>query len=595
MIFDNLAPSSPRRRAGLVAPLALALGAAALTADGARAQPGPLPTGGPPTGEDAPKPEGIAEAAPKAAGLLTTTTALPPPRDRRKKFEVITIDGYLRTRGDWMKNLHLGFNDDPTLGGAPFPRPLGCAGPAGSPCDDTLKSSNLRLRLEPSIQLSETITVHTQLDLFDNVVLGSGGGAGSTSDIVLRRAWAEVSTGLGYLKFGRMPDHFGLGITANSGRRVDTDYAAWETLWQPSALANIGGTNPVGYDLDSDHGDTVDRLSFTAMIPGTPFRAIAAVDWPAVSVTSADEGLASGQPWDVDDNDDEKGWMLGVARVDAPADFADRVARGKLTMNYAARVVRRTQDRDYSDPVTPGATAEAYVPRGYKEYQPSAWFKLGWRKVLVEAEVGLRVGSIEHATDLGFDSGVDILAWGGVARVSARALDDKLGYGLELGAASGDEADGDPQGATHIRDQALLTSDRTFNRFIFDPDYKIDLILFRELIGAVSNAVYVRPWLSYELTRSIKFHAQNVTAGALRPVATPGNAKMWGVELDLDLAYSSNGFHAGLAYGLFIPLSAMNHPEDSILGGGDGFGYGAGNIGDASNAHSIQARFAIEF
>ncbi len=579
-----------------LASLALGVfGIASLAASSAAAQPSPLPTGGPPTGEDEPKPEGIAEAAPKAAGLLATTPTLPPPRDRRKKFEVVTIDGYLRTRGDWLKNLHLGFDDDAAVGGAPHPRPLGCSSPAGVPCDDTLKSSNLRLRLEPSIQLSETIAVHTQIDLFDNVVLGtSEPDPSSGSGLMLRRAWAEVSTGLGLLKFGRMPDHFGLGIASNSGRRANTDYAAWETLWQPSTLANVGGTNPVGYDLDSDDGDTLDRLSFSAIVPGTPLRAIAAIDWPAANVTSADEGIVARQPWDLDDNDDEKGWMLGVARFDAPADFDDLVTRGKLALNYGARVVRRTQDFDYAEPTTPGATADSYILRNHKEYQPNIWFKLGWGKLLIEAEAAARVGSVQNLADLGFDAPVDILAWGGVARASTRALDGKLGVGLEVGAATGDEADGSPQGATHLRDQALLPTDKTFNRFVFDPNYKIDLILFRELIGSVSNAVYFRPWMSYELTRSISFRAQNVTAAALRPLATPGNSTMWGLELDTDLGYTSNGFHAGIAYGMFLPLAAMNHPEDSSGNGGDGFNYGT-NAGDAGNAHTIQARFAVEF
>lgn len=572
----------------------------------AAAQPSPLPTGGPPTGEDAPKPEGVAEAAPKASGLLATTPTLPPPRDRRKKFEVVTIDGYLRTRGDWLKNLHLGFDDTPdegsfvetgSYGGAPFPRPLGCNSTvAGSPCEDSFKSSNLRLRLEPSIQLSETIAVHTQLDLFDNVVLGDQVAAGS--DLVLKRAWAEIATGLGHLKFGRMPDHFGLGIVSNSGRRRNTDYATWETLWQPSTLANVGGTNPLDYDLDSDHGDTVDRLSFTAMIPGTPFRAIAAVDWPAVSATSDDVAARVGQPWDIDNNDDAKGWMLAVARFDTPTEFDDRVARGKLGLNFGARVVRRTQDRDYDRSAAADAPlTDRYIARGFKEYQPNVWLKVGWRKFLIEAEAAMHVGSVENLTDLGesFTGTVDILSWGGVVRASARAFDDKLGYGLEVGAASGDESDATLQGNTHVSQIPEISGlDRTINRFAFDPDYEIDLILFRELLGGVSNAVYFRPWMSYQLTRSITFRAQNVTAAALRPVATPGNSEMWGIELDGDLGYSSNGFHAGIAYGLFLPLGAMNHPSGDDAGG-NGFGYGAGNTGDAGNAHTVQARFAIEF
>ena len=100
--------------------------------------------------------------------------------------------------------------------------------------------------------------------------------------------------------------------------------------------------------------------------------------------------------------------------------------------------------------------------------------------------------------------------------------------------------------------------------------------------------------MRYDLTSSITFRAQNVTAAALRPVSTPGNSEMWGLEFDTDLGYEGNGFHAGIAYGLFLPLGAMNHPAaDQLTGDGD-LGYGI-NVGDAGNAHSIQARFAVEF
>ena len=90
----------------------------------AAAQPSTMPGGPPAGGEDEPKPKGIAEAAPKPTGLMATTVTLPPPTDRRKKFEVITIDGYLRARGDYLKNLHLGFSEIEDGGGSPFPQAL---------------------------------------------------------------------------------------------------------------------------------------------------------------------------------------------------------------------------------------------------------------------------------------------------------------------------------------------------------------------------------------------------------------------------------------------------------------------------------------
>src|SRR6185295_5278673 len=192
--------------------------------------------GGPtqPSGEE--KKEGVAEAAPKTPNLLPTTPALPPPKGRRKRWKLFELDGYFRLRTDWFKNFNLGFIDDPLLGGAPFPRALGCSSLSlGAPCGN-LSGANMRLRLEPTFNLDEGTSVHVQADIYDNLVLGStpvgqdlsgvysdtnppplgafgeGQGpavAGKNSDrdaITIKRAWAEVAVPLGILKFGRQPN-----------------------------------------------------------------------------------------------------------------------------------------------------------------------------------------------------------------------------------------------------------------------------------------------------------------------------------------------------------------------------------------------------
>src|SRR5215207_4451840 len=71
---------------------------------------GGMPGGGPGQQEEAKK-EGVAEAAPKATGLLPTTPALPPPKGRRKRWKLLELDGYYRMRTDWFKNFHLGHID----------------------------------------------------------------------------------------------------------------------------------------------------------------------------------------------------------------------------------------------------------------------------------------------------------------------------------------------------------------------------------------------------------------------------------------------------------------------------------------------------
>ena len=113
---------------------------------------------------------------------------------------------------------------------------------------------------------------------------------------------------------------------------------------------------------------------------------------------------------------------------------------------------------------------------------------------------------------------------------------------------------------------------------------EVDLILFRELIGTVTNAIYVKPTLAYDLTRSITFRAASVISFAHKPAATPGNGDMYGVEFDGDLGYENEGFFAGIAYGVLFPLSAMNHSEDLF-----------GAAADAGTAHTIQTRLMLQF
>ena len=48
------------------------------------------------------------------------------------------------------------------------------------------------------------------------------------------------------------------------------------------------------------------------------------------------------------------------------------------------------------------------------------------------------------------------------------------------------------------------------------------------------------------------------------PVSTPGNARNYGVEFDFGLGYRNRdeGFFAGLQYGFFVPMGALDHPDE---------------------------------
>jgi uncharacterized protein (TIGR04551 family) len=607
------------RRGALGLGLALVLALASGGPREARAQVSPNPL--PPTGNEpatTTKKPGVAERAEVSAETLPTTPVLPPIQNERKRFELFELDGYFRLRTNWFKNFHLGYNDNPAVGGAPFPRPLSCADEGGCG-EDTLQSVDMRLRLEPTINIGETAQVHLQLDALDNVVLGStpvtraGAGAGTgvpsgfddnqappeagfnhyADSIRVKRAWAEVETSLGQLTFGRQPWHWGLGI-----------------------YANAGGNDPFSdtYDLHDDFGDTVDRVMFRARVPGTRIDAALAMDWAATGPTASQSGLyldanpqegrIGGRPLDLDDADDVSQWTFMLTRFDAPELFRESVERGDLAFNYGAFLVYRTQENE----LVPGTGTEAgtlrLVPRGLTTYTPDVWFRVGLGKLLVEGEAVLTIGGVDNVSDLepARTEDVEILRFGGVARATYRALDGTMRLGIEGGVASGDVADTDPAGSMHVSNLRVLDpiNGKSLGTFLFDQDYDIDLILFREMIGAVTNAFYVRPTVTYEVSDDIDATISGVISGALRPDGTPGDSRMYGVELDATIGYRSGGFFLGFAGGALFAFSALDHVgSDFNAVDPDGEGPQPPTVADNhdtdGNAYTIQSRLVLEF
>ncbi len=615
------AKSSARLLPGIAAILLTTGVAEAQISPGGMGGPG---GGGQPSGED--KKEGVAEAAPKNPSMLPTVPALPPPKGRRKRWKLFEIDGYFRLRTDWFKNFHQGFIDSPTLGGAPFPRALGCTpNIGGGGCEGALSSTNMRLRLEPTINLDEGTSIHIQADVLDNLVLGStptndiyNGAYDSTStdptvrpplgafgntqappvagvnsdrdSILIKRAWAEVALPLGILKFGRQPNHWGMGIWANAGGHDP-----------------IAGTD----DLDADYGDTVDRVSFSLTIPGTNLRAMVASDWDQTRLTSNQTTAGKGReghPWDLSDDDDVNAWTLVISRMDSPQEFREKGDRGELAVNYGVYFEYKTQkfDDDLSG-FTQGGTFDAaanFRARDLKTYSPSLWGKLAIGKITLEAEIVAQLGKIGRLDEYDFTRQVNVRKYGGVGRLNWKGLEGKLRLGVETGFASGDQWDNTPAGNTNIAFANTLgndPNDTKLTQFIFNREYKVDMILFRHLIGAVTNAAYLKPFLSYDLTKSIQFKIANISSFALKPVATPGNGRMYGTEFDTDIGYSSGGLFVGFSYGVLFPFGAMNHNvADPLNDNGATFGFGSDdvlgdNTGNATTSHTIQSRLVLKF
>ena len=112
-----------------------------------------------------------------------------------------------------------------------------------------------------------------------------------------------------------------------------------------------------------------------------------------------------------------------------------------------------------------------------------------------------------------------------------------------------------------------LEVDSTITNFKFDPGYNVDLILFREVIGTVTDALYIKPHITYRVTEDLGIRGDFMWANALVQASTPGLQFPLGIELDGTAWYrSDDGFFLMFQGGVLIPLgparqtAGMFHP-----------------------------------
>src|SRR4029079_2506511 len=147
--------------------------------------------------------------------------------------------------------------------------------------------------------------------------------------------------------------------------------------------------------------------------------------------------------------------------------------------------------------------------------------------------------------------------------------------GFGFGYATGDP-DLDSLAPSDTGLQSQKTNNRNFSEFRFHPDYRVDMILFRNILTRVEGAYYFRPSVEYDFTRDR--NGQRLGGGgaliwsrASEFVQTPGHARDLGVELDFKLYYQSKdgslnddpdkmgGFFTSLEYGVMFPLAGFNY------------------------------------
>jgi uncharacterized protein (TIGR04551 family) len=617
-------PQAGKMRSWLAVGLPFTLGTLAL-ASPAWAQmggmsPGMSPgMGHPGGGAHEEKEEGPAENAPDAedkvpASKESDANALEHARHRTK---VVEFDGYYRMRTDYLykMNMDQGYNGaGPVTALPPFPTPSECltssqnAGSAVPACNDKgMGNGNMRLRIEPTLNISDQVRVRTQFDVFDNLILGStpdsllnitgadqtkGGQTTSaasadvlsntqntyTGSILAKRAWGEIDTELGSLRFGRMPWHFGRGMYFNRGDCADCD----------------GGT-------------TVDRMMILTTIYG--HQLALAWDFGAqgyhVGYTDLGQKNMGGLPMDLTQKDDVTQYMAAITKIDDDKTWRERIAAGDVVVNYGAQLVYRSQDyATYNITAYSGSAYAANTQAALSGndlgndktlttnvnallFIPSLWFKLGWKALTLEFEGNMLAGKLGNAGPLRLgttsnDQGLTILQAGWVLASQLKLYSDSLFIGFETGGATGDQAElagtgtsSDPFYYPYLNYRWKFvpqpTGDRNLNDFHFSPEYHVDEILFRRILGTVTNAIYFKPSISYWLELDSRRRNDLGISGSIIysiapvPVSTPGNSMNYGVEMDLGLQYRNQheNIFAGVTWGVFWPMAALKRPYGS--------------------------------
>ncbi|MBM4320529.1 MAG: TIGR04551 family protein, partial [Deltaproteobacteria bacterium] len=372
----------------------------------------------------------------------------------------------------------------------------------------------------------------------------------------VKRAWGEALTPFGMILAGRMGVHWGLGLVANDGSC-----------------------------LDCEHGDTVDGIGLVLPLLGHALGVAYDIAASGPNLAAWGEG---GQPLDLDPADDVRSVSVALLRYNAPAVRRILLAGGRNVVDYGLVWSHRWQRLDF-----PGWTGAAAgggsgggedgaaglpaagqaVPRAFSGDLLDGWLRWESPRQSLELELVLLVGRIGDASLVPGLHTVEVraLQYGGVVRETVRPT-GWLELSFELGLASGDAAPGFGARPGRERDrsrpgdldgpQLQLPHDTRVDNLRFHPDYHVDLILWRELVGTVTDALYLRPRLQLGPWAGFTLEGVVVYSQALEAASAPGGKEPLGLETDLALRYRSrDGFVAGLQYGLLVPLAGLDNVE----------------------------------
>ncbi|MBK6529038.1 MAG: TIGR04551 family protein [Deltaproteobacteria bacterium] len=479
----------------------------------------------------------------------------------------VRLSGFLRTRGDLGHNWDLGRGPTPSLPSI-WPTPYVDDG-----ASHTQTNADMRLRVDASIEVGWGVSIRARAHVLDNLRLGSlptgdlGGGSvtqrGPDQPIDVRQVYGQALLPFGVLTVGRM------------GALVD---------WGTGFFLNAGN------GLDDDYGDVGDRIALTTPLAGLLWTALYEI---SATGPASDAVRPEIRPaFDLDPRDDVRTVAFSVARYNSPATRNRLLRAGRNTVEFGLVGSYRWQSYDVSAGDVP--SARTALVRDLTAFVGDAWVRTDLGRFTFEGEfvfVGFRIANASLDPAAMLNLAVTGRQYGGVLRADYRggerfmarvefgfaSGDDRPGFGARTAAQSGRA--GDLDGLQF--DLTRTPRDVNIQNFRFHPNYRVDLIMWRRLIGTVTDAWYVRPMVRYRIGPMLTAELAVIGSAAMEPNSTPSGKAPLGVETDIGLIYEQeHGFVMRLDYGLLLPLSGFDNAPRRL---------------SASAAHALHAVMAWRF
>lgn len=463
------------------------------------------------------------------------------------RWPTLQLDGAIRFRAGYLYNFDL--DRGLTTSGDPL-FPIA----ASDPDAQATAVRDMRLRTDLIARSrGGTMDVKLRLDILDNNALGGqsfADASGRASDrgalIHLRRAYTEILTPLGVVVAGRMGNQFGLGMVANAGDC-----------------------------FDCDGGDAVDRIGLVVPAHGLLFAVAADLSSTAQPLRArADSELA------VDPRTNAHAVTAAFMRYHSDNLRAIRRRGGRTTINFGGGLSYVWQDRDTpADYLLPDpGPAPASMERGLRGLAASTWIRFEHPWLRIETECDFIAATIDQGSLIPgalFRDPIRGVQRGLAIESEVGAPEAAYGAGLDGGYASGDPAPG--FGAYPALDNAMPKTgdldgsqahppvDNRIDNFRFSPNYRIDRILFHQIIGTVTDAIYVRPHARARLLEvgpgTLSTSLAVIASWAVEPASTPSGKRALGVELDSNLVYRTrDGFLATLSHAVLFPGAGFDNP-----------------------------------